>query len=109
MAAKGLIDDKGVILKANKILPNELSKDFIEALAELEDNEVHRTRTFTKTRLHKVEGAKDVYRADIDKISGWRIHIMYGNDSRIHLCDILEGKEHDRVGKVIKNRKDLYK
>lgn len=109
MDAKGLIDDKGVILKANKILPNELSKDFIEALAELEDNEAHRTITFPKTRLHKVEGAKDVYRADIDKISGWRIHVMYGSDKRIHLCDILEGKEHDRVVKAIKNRKELYR
>ena len=57
-----------------------------------------------------MEGAKNIYRADIDKISGWRIHLMYGkDDKRIHLCDILEGKEHDRVQKVIKKRKDLYK
>lgn len=109
MNEKGLVDDKAVIKKANKILPDELLKDFLDALAELEDNEAHRTRNFPKTRLHKVTGAKDVYRADINKISGWRIHLMYESDNRIHLCDVLEGKEHDRVQKVIKNRKDLYK
>ncbi|MBE5857121.1 MAG: hypothetical protein E7296_06060 [Lachnospiraceae bacterium] len=110
MSDKGLVDEKGVINKANKILPVELTKDFIEAIAELEDNEAHRTRQFPKTRLHKVEGAKGVYRADIDKTSGWRIHLMFGEkDSLVHLCDVLEGKEHDRVQKVIKNRKELYK
>ena len=95
MNEKGLIDDKTVIQKANKILADELCRGFLEAIAELEDNEAHRKREFPKTRLHKVEGAKDVYRADIDKTSGWRIHIMYGSeDKRIHLCDVLKGKEH---------------
>ena len=110
MNEKGLIDDKTVIQKANKILPDELCRGFLEAIAELEDNEAHRKREFPKTRLHKVEGDKDVYRADIDKTSGWRIHIMYGSeDKRIHLCDVLKGKEHDRVQMVIKKRKNLYK
>lgn len=109
MVSKGLIDDNGIIQKACKNLPEEYIRDFMEALSELEDNEAHRTRTFPKTRLHKVEGAKNVYRADIDKVSGWRLHVIYGEDSRIHLCDVLEGKEHDRVIKVIKTRKNLYK
>ena len=110
MNEKGIIDDKAVIKKANKLLPIDLCKGFIEAIAELEDNEAHRTRSFPKTRLHKVEGAKDIYRADIDQISGWRIHLMYGkDDQRLHLCDVLERKEHDRVTKVIKKRKSHYK
>lgn len=109
MNEKGLVDDKSVIRKANKKLPDELLKGFFDALGELEDNEAHRIRNFPKTRLHKIAGQKDIYRADIDKISGWRIHLTYGADNRIYLCDVLEGKEHDRIRKVIKNRKDLYK
>ncbi|GCL40063.1 hypothetical protein SR1949_51970 [Sphaerospermopsis reniformis] len=53
---KPLLDEYGVIHEAMKILPEYLKIDFLEALAELEDNECHRTRNFPKTRLHKVEG-----------------------------------------------------
>lgn len=77
---KPLFDEYGVIYEAMKILPDNLKLDFLEALAELEDNECHRTRSFPKTRLHKVKGIKQaIYRADIDKISGWRIHLQYIN------------------------------
>jgi hypothetical protein len=42
-----------------KVLPDEQLKiAFLEALAELEDNECHRTRKFPKTRLHKVKEVK---------------------------------------------------
>jgi len=67
---KTLIDEYGVIFEANKVLPSvELKLKFLEALAELEDNNAHKTRQFPKTRLHKVIGVKQtVYRGDIDKI-----------------------------------------
>lgn len=105
---KSLLDEYGVIYEAMKILPNELKLDFLEALAELEDNECHRTKSFPKTRLHKVKGVKQaIYRADIDKVSGWRIHIQYIN-GEIHLKDIIEGKRHDDVLQVIKSKKDRY-
>lgn len=105
---KPLFDEYGVIYEAIKILPDDLKLDFLEALAELEDNECHRTRSFPKTRLHKVKGVKQaIYRADIDKISGWRIHIQYINGG-IHLKDIIEGKRHDDVLEVIKSKKDRY-
>ena len=55
---KSLFDEYGVIYEAMKILPDDLKLDFLEALAELEDNECHRTRSFPKTRLHKVKGVK---------------------------------------------------
>jgi len=69
---KVLLDEFGVIFQANKILPsNELKIKFLEALAELEDGNAHKTRQFPKTRLHKVIGVKQtIYRGDIDKISG---------------------------------------
>lgn len=72
-----LRDEYGIIYQAMKVLPDDQLKiGFLEALAELEDNECHRTRTFPKTRLHKVKGVKQaIYRADVDKTSGWRIHI----------------------------------
>ncbi|KZL47852.1 MULTISPECIES: hypothetical protein [Cyanophyceae] len=105
---KPLLDEYGVIHEAIKILPEELKVDFLQALAELEDNECHRTRSFPKTRLHKVTGIKQaIYRADIDKISGWRIHIQY-IEGKIHLKDIIEGQQHDDVIKVIKSKKDRY-
>ena len=80
-----LFDEWGVIYDAAKRLPNQqLRLDFLDALAELEDHECHRTRTFPKTRLHRVFGCKEpVYRVDIDKISGWRIHVQY-EDGQIH-------------------------
>jgi hypothetical protein len=55
-----------------------------------------------------VKGVKQaIYRVDIDKISGWRIHLQYINGG-IHLKDIIEGKRHDDVLEVIKSKKDRY-
>ncbi|HBS71959.1 MAG TPA: hypothetical protein DEP38_11055 [Cyanobacteria bacterium UBA9226] len=104
-----LWDEYGIIHEAMKILPNdELKICFLEALAELQDNECHRIRKFPKTRLHKVKGVKQaIYRADIDKVSGWRIHIQYIN-RQIHLKDIIEGQRHDDVIDVIKSKKGRY-
>jgi hypothetical protein len=104
-----LCDEFGIIHEAMKILPDdELKIGFLEALAELEDNECHRTRKFPKTRLHKVKGVKQaIYRADIDKVSGWRIHVQYIN-GQIHLKDIIEGQRHDDVIEVIKSKKVRY-
>ncbi|MEH2223622.1 hypothetical protein [Nostoc sp.] len=104
-----LCDEYGIIYQAMKILPDdELKIAFLEALAELEDNECHRTRKFPKTRLHKVKGVKQaIYRADIDKVSGWRIHVQYIN-GQIHLKDIIEGQRHDDVIEIIKSKKVRY-
>lgn len=104
-----LWDEYGIIHEAMKILPNDqLKLDFLESLAELEDHECHRTRQFPKTRLHKVKGIKQsVYRADIDKLSGWRIHVQYVN-GQIHLKDIIQGQKHDDVIEVIKSKKIRY-
>lgn len=42
---KTLIDEFGIIFEANKILPSVYLKvRFLEALAELEDNNGHKTR-----------------------------------------------------------------
>jgi hypothetical protein len=82
---------------------------FLEALAELEDHECHRTRKFPKTRLHRVVGYREpVYRADIDKISGWRLHLQYGEEGQIQLKDIIEGQKHDDVLSQIEAKKIRY-
>ncbi|HOO38788.1 MAG TPA: hypothetical protein PLU81_05755 [Deltaproteobacteria bacterium] len=106
---KPLFDEYGIILMAQKKLPDDtLRMAFFEALAELEDNECHRKRSFPKTRLHRVTGVKEaVYRADITKVSGWRIHLQYIDD-RLHLKDLIEGSRHDDTLKVIKSKKDRY-
>jgi hypothetical protein len=104
-----LCDEYGIIYQAMKVLPDDQLKiGFLDALAELEDNECHRTRKFPKTRLHKVTGVKQaIYRADVDKVSGWRIHVQYVN-GQIHLKDIIEGQKHDDVLEVIKSKKARY-
>ncbi len=49
---KSLLDEYGVIYDSVKRLPTEKLKiGFLEALAELEDNECHRTRQFPRTRF----------------------------------------------------------
>jgi hypothetical protein len=107
---KPMLDEYGILYEALKKLPdNKLKVEFLEALAELEDNECHRTRSFPKTRLHRVSGVKQtVYRADINKVSGWRIHLQYINGN-IALKDVIEGRRHDDVLKVIKTKKGRYR
>lgn len=105
---KPLLDEYGVIYEALKKIPDsKLKLEFLEALAELEDNACHRSRSFPKTRLHRVRGIKEsIYRADINKISGWRIHLQYV-DGNIVLKDVIEGQRHDDVIKVIKTKRTL--
>jgi hypothetical protein len=107
---KALIDEHGVILQAVKQLPNDdLKLDFLTALAELEDHEAHRKRDFPKTRLHRVTGVQQaIYRAYINKTSGWRIHVQYEN-GRVALKDVISGQLHDDVVRVIKSKKKRYR
>lgn len=111
MTPKPLKDELGVLNKAYKILTEDLHCDFLKALAELEDNENHRKKNFPHTQLHKVSGIKNVsvYRAYINKIQGWKIHLQYGKDNFLYLCDVLTGEEHDDTTEVIMSRKNRYK
>ena len=106
---KPLHDQFGVVFEAQKVLPDDKHRlKFLEALAELENNQCHKSRTFPVTRLHKVVGVKQaIYRADIDKMSGWRMHVQY-SDGVLHLKDIVPGSKHDQVTEVIKFRKERY-
>ncbi|MGI9244387.1 MAG: hypothetical protein ACR2RV_26545 [Verrucomicrobiales bacterium] len=105
---KPLIDQHGVIREAVKKLPDHLKAEFLDALAELEDSECHRQRSFPKTRLHRVRGVKQaIYRADINKISGWRIHLQY-EDGNVALKQVIEGQLHDSPVRVIKTQKGRY-
>lgn len=107
---KGLVDDHGTLYACNKIIPEQYKTKLLEVLAELEDNECHKLHSFPKSQLHKVTGADKVYRAYIDQTSGWRLHVQYGEDKRIHLCEVLEPSKHD-IGtkkKVMKQKKSKY-
>jgi hypothetical protein len=108
---KKLLDEFGVINEGFRTLPDDLKLGLLESLAELEDNDCHKNRNFPITRLHKVKGWEQaIYRADIDKISGWRIHVQYEKTSNtLILKDIIEGQKHDDVIKVIKSKKNRYK
>ena len=108
---KILIDEYGIIYNANKLLPDDQHRiQFLEALAELEDKKCHKQRNFPKTRLHRVKGIKQaIYRADINKISGWRIHLQYDKEANsLRLKDIIEGQKHDDVIKIIKSKRERY-
>jgi hypothetical protein len=108
---KELLDKYGVIYEANKILPDDAHKlDFLSALAELEDNACHKKREYPKTRLHLIKGySKAIYRADINKTSGWRLHVQFDKKTgQLRLKDIIEGQKHDDVLKVIKSKKGRY-
>ncbi len=108
---KGLVDDFGILMECQRILPDSRHRlQLLESIAELEDNQAHATRTFPKTRLHKIAGIKEaVYRADIDKISGWRLHVQYSHaDQRLHLKQVVKGQLHDSAVKVIKAQKGRY-
>jgi len=107
---KKLLDEFGIIYEGNKILPAEFKSKMLEALAELEDNDCHKNRSFPITRLHKVTGIEQaIYRADIDKISGWRIHVQYDKNANVLILkDIIEGQKHDDVIKIIKSKKNRY-
>ncbi len=106
---KPLVDRFGVIREAFRILADDaLRVKFLAALAELEDNEAYRTATFPVTKLHKVTGIKQaIYRAYVDKISGWRLHLQF-QSGELHLKDILTPDKHDRVIESIHAKRDRY-
>ncbi len=93
-----------------KPLPCASLPDFLSALAELEDNSCHKNQNYPKTRLHRVTGyEKAVYRADINKISGWRLHLQFDKKTnQLRLKDLIKGQRHDDVIKVIKSKKGRY-
>lgn len=105
---KPIFDEYGIIFEAQKILPENLKLSFLEALAELEDNNNYINKTFDKTRLHRVRGfTQPIYRADIEKISGWRFHLQF-IDGQVFLKDIIKSKRHDDVIKATKSKKYRY-
>lgn len=111
---KPIADFQGVFRRAHKLLPVDLQDSFLAALAELQDNECHRTRSFPVTRLHALSGVstpegKTIYRADVSKTSGWRLHVLYGDDGFLYLADLLEGKLHDSPTRDVKRKKGRYK
>ena len=99
-----LFDAWGVIYDAAKRLPNEqLKLGFVAALAELGITSAIAPASFRR----RVYTGSLVYRADIDKVSGWRIHLQYEN-GQVHLKDVIEGQKHDDVLGQIEAKKIRY-
>lgn len=109
-----LIDEYGIIKEAEKILPTEFKLNFLTALAELEDRDCYKHQAFPKTKLHIVKGQKlstaKIYRAYIDKISGWRIHLQCSTEQNntIILKQIIPGQKHDDCLDIIKSQRHRY-
>ena len=45
----------------------------------------------------------------LNKISGWRLHVQYGKNDILELCDVLDKEEHDDGLEKIKSRSKNYK
>lgn len=107
---KALLDKYGILREAWNTLPDDRHRlQLLEGLAELENVESYRTLQFPVTRFHRAKGVKQtVYRADVDKISGWRLHLQFDHDGTLCLKDLIPGSKHDDVTKVVKAKKHRY-
>lgn len=107
MRNKTLIDENGIIRQAwESLSEDKLKMGFLQTLAELTDNNLWkqgaRPKNFPHARVHPLPGRKPlIYRADVDKLSGWRVH-FHLRDKAVVLLDLATGKEHDRVQQVAK-------
>jgi len=107
---KALLDKYGILRKAWGDLPDDRHRlQLLECLAELENVESYKKREFPVSRLHRAKGVRQtIYRADIDKISGWRLHLQFDGDGTLCLKDLIPGSKHDDVTKVVKGKKHRY-
>lgn len=108
-----IYDETGVIKEAMDILPEDHKILFLNLLAELENKNYHIKKEFPTARVHKVKGIdKTIFRADINKSSGWRLHFQYSAykelKDTIVLKQILEGQKHDILNHIIKKNKNRY-
>lgn len=105
---KQILDEYGIIYQARSVMPDTLWKHLILALAELEDNECHRTHKFPITNLRRLKGCKEpIYRANVDKKSLWRIHLQY-KDPKLCLKQLVEPKDHDDPLRIVKSQHDRF-
>jgi len=73
-----LVDDRGVIRQACKMLPEALKLKFLEALAELQDPESYQKKYFPVSRLKRVKGTRlNIYTLDIEPTSKWLFYLQY--------------------------------
>ncbi|QFJ56270.1 hypothetical protein FXF36_14500 [Pseudobutyrivibrio xylanivorans] len=107
-----LKDMNGVIFESNDKLNDDNKLNLVAVLAELEDENSHKHREFPISQLHKVTGVEGVYRAYINKIEGWRIHLTYNKaEKTFEIVELLSPGEHDRgtKNKVIKSKAKKYR
>ncbi len=112
MASKKLKDDLGVIKKTKKNLPDRYYKDLLKTLAELEDQNCYDNKVWPHTELHPLKGVKQatkdaIYECYIHKKSGWRFQVKYDGDY-ISIVNLSAPNEHDRIGKVVINKKNSF-
>ncbi len=84
-----LIDERGIIHKALKLLPNQLRGRFLEVLAELQDESCYRYQRFHKTKLKRIKGTQiPLYCAKIDDAERWKLYLYY-QEGKLYLQDII--------------------
>jgi hypothetical protein len=84
-----LVDERGIINKALKLLPLQLRGRFLEVLAELQDESCYRYQRFYKTKLKRIKGTQiPLYCARIDEADLWKLYLYY-QDGNLYLQDII--------------------
>lgn len=95
-----VIDGKGVFTSANKEFVNCRAKykdKLISVIAELQGERAHENHHFPKSELHKQQGQRGLWRAYIDKTSGYRLILkIEKREKKIFLLGITDKEEHDR-------------
>lgn len=95
-----VIDGKGVFTSANKEFVNCKAKykdKLISVIAELQGEYAHESHQFPNSGLHKQEGQRGLWRAYIDKTSGYRLILkIEKKEKKIFLMGITNPEEHDR-------------
>ncbi|MGF1493645.1 MAG: hypothetical protein ACFBSC_14550 [Microcoleaceae cyanobacterium] len=90
-----LIDNKGVIHQAVKVLPESLRFRFLEILSELEMPEAWENKHFPKTELRRVPGLQQpIYSANIDARGAWKLYLEYADEKMYlsHLTTALDAE-----------------
>ncbi|HEY9865792.1 MAG TPA: hypothetical protein V6D21_16600 [Candidatus Obscuribacterales bacterium] len=94
-----LIDERGIIRKALKLLPVPLRGRFLEVLAELQDESCYRYQRFYKTKLKRIKGTQiPLYCAKIDDAENWKLYISY-QEGKLYLEDIIHPVYKDNKDK----------
>lgn len=83
-----LIDDRGIIRQALEVFSEPQTLKFLAALAELQNPQSYKNKSFPLSRLKRLKGTQsNIYTIDIDPTSKWIFYIQY-QDGNLYLREL---------------------